>query len=144
MLEVGAEQCLADRILHAVLAGQPQHPMGRQRGHPHLALAEIHRQALGTRGGLGLAEDLLGALDATELAHIGLAQRHRGGVRVRVQLERLPVDIEFRRIGAQQLHALLEAMLADPAPGADHVGVDVDSHPHDMGPASLEKGDGGD
>jgi hypothetical protein len=54
-------------------------------------------------GGLGLAEDLLGALDATELGAQRLAQRHRRGVRVRVQLERLPVDIEFRRIGAQQL-----------------------------------------
>ncbi len=138
-LEVGAEQRLPDRVLHAVLAGQPQHPMCRQRGHPHLAPAEVHRQAFRTRRGLGLAEDLLGALDATELAHIGLAQRHRGVVRVRVQLERLPVDIEFRRIGAQQLHALLETMLADPAPGTDHVGVDVDSHPPDMGPAPAEK-----
>ncbi|KAG1079934.1 hypothetical protein G6F40_016102 [Rhizopus arrhizus] len=117
---MGAEQRRAHRVLHPMLAGQPQHPVGRQRGHPHLALAEVHRQAFGARRGLGLVEDLLGALDTAELAHIGLAQRHRLCVRVRVQLERLPVHVEFRRIGAQQLHALLETMLADPAPGADH------------------------
>ena len=67
MLEVGAEQRFTHRILHAMLAGQPQHPMRRQRGHPHLALVEIHRQPLRACGGLGLAEDLLGALDAPNL-----------------------------------------------------------------------------
>jgi len=122
-----------------VLASQPQQAMRRQRGYPHLALAEVHRQALGPRSGLGLAQNLLGALGTAELAHIGLAQWHRGGVRIGVKLERLPVDLEFGRIGAQQLHTLLEAMLADPAPGADHVGVDVDSHPPDMGADTLEK-----
>ncbi|MNS92922.1 hypothetical protein D3C72_1270700 [compost metagenome] len=139
MLEMGAEQRLADRLLHAVLSSQPQQAMRRQRGYPHLALAEVHRQALGPRGGLGLAKNLLGALGTAELALIGLAQRHRGGVRIRIELERLPVDLEFGRVGAQQLHTLLEAMLADPAPGADHVGVDVDSHPCDMWPARPEK-----
>src|SRR5690606_1862989 len=45
-----------------------------------------------------------------------------------VEQERMPVQFDLGRRIAQQRQRALEPALADPAPGADHVGPDIDSH----------------
>src|SRR5690606_35442800 len=131
--EMGMEQRLPDAVCVALARGQPQQPVRGQRRHAHLVAVEIERQAHGARRGLGAGQHLRGALGATELPCVGLAQRHRLGAGIGIEQEGMPVHLELRRLGAEQFQAALEAALADPAPGADHVGPDIDSHATVMG-----------
>ena len=57
-----AEQRFADLVGIAFAPGQPDQAMRLERVDAHLAAVEVERQAFGATGGLGLREDLLGAL----------------------------------------------------------------------------------
>src|SRR5690606_40880324 len=88
------------------------------------AAIEIEGQSFRARRGLGAGEHLRAALGATELPRIGLAQRDGFGPGLGVEQERMPVQFDLGRRIAQQRQRALEPALADPAPGADHVGPD--------------------
>lgn len=125
--KVRMKQRFHHRIHIALVAGQPDQPMRTQRADLHLPTIEIQRQSFRLRGGLGLRQHLLDPRSTAELQRQRIAQRRRLQPGLGIELKRVVVNVQDRRLRAKRSNGGLETALADPAPGAHDVGPDIDT-----------------
>jgi 2-succinyl-5-enolpyruvyl-6-hydroxy-3-cyclohexene-1-carboxylate synthase len=129
--EVGLEKTFLEDFLvdgRIRLVGQPEQAVCEQRvGAERTVHVELEPLVGGCRGHAG--KDLFSLFHPSELAGIGLDDRAcNAGRRCRVELKGSVRDFEFHAkiFGFDQCQARLEPALADVAPWAHDVGVDVD------------------
>ncbi len=120
------------RIDHGALISRGTRPgdeaVGIQRVRLHLHATEIERNVDLAAGSLDARIDFASALRTAELVREILRAIHPRGRHLRVQLEGMPAHLRLvlRMTLAPQGERLLQTPFADEAPGADHVGNDVD------------------
>jgi hypothetical protein len=130
--EVRAEQRLDERRAAAPLRCPRDQAMGLQRVRLDTDAIEVERDARLSTGRLDPRVDLAGPGRAAELLlEIGLPVETRPR-EIGVELERVPRDGHgrIRMAFGPETDGFFEAAQTDEAPGADHVGYDVDGERH--------------
>lgn len=128
--EIGLEERLFQSVLGPIrpLAGQPQESMGEKCVG---SLSDVHPELETVFGGRSreVVDDRIGTLWTSELLGVALPSRDRailGGRGIELVCPIDERDLDRFVAVAQSVDRPVEAALSDVAPGADHVGPDLD------------------